>query len=83
MSGSTTIDMADYSGRSVGFLMQAAMLGAAVERRTAHEAFAARQMHAALRTSHHVLAACGRLPLSALDFPFVTFQYPVGKREAR
>jgi hypothetical protein len=42
---------------SISFLMEAAMLWRAIENLAGHQAFAARQVNAALSTTHHIFAA--------------------------
>ena len=76
------MDMAAGLLASAGFLVQALMLGAAEKLTACRHAFAARQMHAALRASHHVFCAPGlrRLPVTA-HFPAVALEYPVSEQQ--
>jgi hypothetical protein len=61
--------------------MLRAMFGAAVEGLPAHETFAARQVDAAMSTSHHVFALYGRAARLALNLLLIAFQYPVDERK--
>jgi len=63
--------------RSVGMLMQTPMLGVAVEELPGHQTFAARQMHAALRTPHHVLTGHGSCVVRIRFLSLVAFDEPV------
>ena len=68
--------------RSVGVLMQTAVLGTAIERLSAQQAFAAGKMDTAFRAAHHVLSRprTGR-PIPVATGPFVTLEYPVRDNE--
>jgi hypothetical protein len=80
---STAVDIDVSRVALVGLLMQAAVLGAAIKRLSAHEAFAAGEMNTALRAAHHVLytSVTGRPTGTAMDLSFVTLEYPVRDNE--
>jgi hypothetical protein len=63
--------------------MQPAVLGAAVERFTAHETFAAREVNTALGAAHHVLfRGAIRAPArTTSDFSRVALEDPVRDRD--
>jgi len=69
--------------RSVGVLVQTAVLGAAIKRLSAQQAFAAGEVNTALRAAHHVLSSpvTGRPALVAMGLSFVTLEYPVRDNE--
>lgn len=61
--------------------MRTPVVRTTVERLISREAFAARKVHAALRTTHHVFCTPRRLLRAALDLALVTLEYPVGESE--
>ena len=69
--------------RSVGVLMQTAVLGAAIKRLSTRQAFAAGEVNAALRAAHHVLSSpvIGRPIPAAMDLSLVSLEYPVRDNE--
>ena len=83
-SAAVVMDFKRAYGRSITFLMQPAMLGRAKEHLPGHEAFAAREMDAALSTAHHVLggarAARGALRRPS-HFPLVRLEEPIHKHD--
>ena len=69
--------------RSVGVLVQTAVLGTAIERLSTQQALTAGQVNTALRTAHHVLSSpvTGRPTLVAMGLSLVTLEYPVRDNE--
>ena len=64
--------------------MQTLVLGAAEGLAARGEAFAAREMHAALRAAHHILFATRRRRLLfTVHFPAIAFEYPVSEQQAQ
>jgi hypothetical protein len=62
--------------------MRALMFGGAEETSLRRDAFAARQVHAALGALDHIFTAgCGRLPLAAVNAAAVALQDPVNKQQ--
>jgi hypothetical protein len=67
--------------RSVCSLMRTPMVCTTVEHLIRREAFAAWEVHPALRTTHHVFCTLHRFLRAVLDLALVTLEYPVGERK--
>ena len=75
--------MPGVTGRATsrGALVDPAVVGTAVERLLARQAFAAREVHAALGAAHHVLCGHARLLRATLDPFLVALEDPVRDEE--